>query len=60
MKRRLVLDVLGGVFWTIGFTFEALGDWQLMKFKGDPRNHGMECVATSLSVVICRCSECCV
>jgi steroid 5-alpha reductase family enzyme len=34
------LDALGVVLWGIGFTFEAVGDWQLARFKADPRNAG--------------------
>ncbi len=35
-----VLDVLGTLVWAIGFIFEAVGDWQLMRFKADPTNEG--------------------
>jgi steroid 5-alpha reductase family enzyme len=31
---------LGGLVWAFGFLFEALGDWQLEKFKSDPANKG--------------------
>jgi steroid 5-alpha reductase family enzyme len=34
------LDALGALLWGIGFTFEAGGDWQLMRFKVDPANQG--------------------
>jgi steroid 5-alpha reductase family enzyme len=34
------LDALGVVLWGIGFTFEAVGDTQLARFKADPRNAG--------------------
>lgn len=34
------LDVLGGVFWLIGFSFEVIGDWQLAQFKANPANKG--------------------
>jgi len=34
------LDGLGIVLWTIGFTFEATGDWQLARFKAEPVNAG--------------------
>ncbi|MEQ8674270.1 MAG: DUF1295 domain-containing protein [Aggregatilineales bacterium] len=34
------LDIIGIVVWAIGFTFEALGDWQLMQFKRNPANKG--------------------
>lgn len=36
----LVLVAAGVVLWTIGFVFEALGDWQLARFKRDPANRG--------------------
>jgi steroid 5-alpha reductase family enzyme len=26
--------------WSIGFFFEAVGDWQLMRFKSNPANQG--------------------
>jgi steroid 5-alpha reductase family enzyme len=35
-----VLDVLGALFWCFGFFFEAVGDWQLARFKSDPNNKG--------------------
>lgn len=34
------LEYLGLSLWGIGFFFEAVGDWQLMKFKGNPNNKG--------------------
>jgi len=34
------LDLLGLVFFVIGFVFEAGGDWQLARFKADPANRG--------------------
>jgi steroid 5-alpha reductase family enzyme len=34
------LDGLGTVIWLIGFTFEAVGDYQLSRFKSDPGNKG--------------------
>ncbi|HUU99346.1 MAG TPA: DUF1295 domain-containing protein [Bacteroidales bacterium] len=34
------LDYIGVLFWIIGFTFEAGGDFQLALFKSDPRNKG--------------------
>lgn len=36
-----ILDIAGVVIWTIGFAFEAGGDWQLMRFKADPANKGV-------------------
>ncbi len=35
-----VLDVFGLALWLIGFTFEALGDWQLKRFKANTSNKG--------------------
>jgi steroid 5-alpha reductase family enzyme len=32
------LDWLGVVVWVIGFVFESVGDWQLMRFKADQNN----------------------
>lgn len=34
------LDLLGGLIWLVGFAFEALADWQLLRFKQDPANRG--------------------
>ncbi len=33
-------DVVGVVLFGIGFTFEAVGDYQLQRFKADPDNRG--------------------
>jgi steroid 5-alpha reductase family enzyme len=33
-------DVVGAIVWAIGFGFEAIGDWQLARFKADPANRG--------------------
>jgi steroid 5-alpha reductase family enzyme len=35
-----LLDQLGLLLWAVGFTFEAVGDWQLARFKRDPANAG--------------------
>lgn len=35
-----LLDYVGIVVWGIGFSFEAGGDYQLVRFKGDMRNKG--------------------
>lgn len=35
-----VFDYLGVLVWLIGFTFEAVGDWQLLRFKANPANKG--------------------
>ncbi|GAB4315090.1 MAG: DUF1295 domain-containing protein [Phototrophicales bacterium] len=35
-----VFDVLGVVVWGIGLFFEAVGDWQLSRFKANPENKG--------------------
>jgi steroid 5-alpha reductase family enzyme len=34
------LDLLGALVWGVGFFFEAVGDWQLARFKSDPANKG--------------------
>ncbi len=34
------LDILGAAVWAVGFVFEAVGDWQLVRFKRDPANKG--------------------
>jgi steroid 5-alpha reductase family enzyme len=34
------LDALGLALWTFGLLFEAVGDWQLARFKADPGNRG--------------------
>ncbi len=34
------LDVIGVVVWLVGLLFEAIGDYQLMRFKRDPVNKG--------------------
>jgi steroid 5-alpha reductase family enzyme len=35
-----ILDFAGIVFWLVGFTFEAGGDFQLAIFRADPANKG--------------------
>lgn len=35
-----VLRVAGVVVWAIGFAFESIGDWQLVRFKSQPENEG--------------------
>jgi steroid 5-alpha reductase family enzyme len=35
-----VLDAMGTSIWAGGLVFEAVGDWQLAKFKADPTNRG--------------------
>jgi steroid 5-alpha reductase family enzyme len=35
-----VLEAVAVVVWGIGFFFEAVGDWQLTRFKADPANRG--------------------
>ena len=37
----VVTDVLGAAIWAVGFFFEAVGDWQLARFKSDSANKGM-------------------
>ncbi len=34
------LDLIGLLIWAVGFSFEALADWQLYKFKEDKANKG--------------------
>ena len=34
------LDVFGAFIWATGFFFEAVGDWQLARFKADPASKG--------------------
>ena len=34
------LDLFATFIWLVGFTFEALGDWQLKRFKANPANKG--------------------
>lgn len=38
--RQTALDYLALAVWGIGFLFEAVGDWQLSRFKADPANRG--------------------
>ncbi len=35
-----LLDLLAVPVWAVGFFFEAVGDWQLARFKADPANKG--------------------
>jgi len=35
-----IFDFAGVALWIIGFTFEAVGDFQLALFKGEPLNKG--------------------
>jgi steroid 5-alpha reductase family enzyme len=35
-----LLDLAGGLLWLLGFSFEAVGDWQLLRFKANPANKG--------------------
>ncbi len=34
------LDLAGAFLWAVGLMFEALGDWQLLRFKARPENAG--------------------
>ena len=34
------IDGIGAALWAFGFAFEAFGDYQLARFKGDPANRG--------------------
>jgi len=36
----VLLDWIGVAVWALGLTFEAVGDWQLTRFKAAPGNHG--------------------
>lgn len=38
--RLTLFDLIGAILWLIGFMFEAVGDWQLARFKSDPANSG--------------------
>jgi len=38
--RLTLLDILGVALWVVGFFFEAVGDFQLARFKADPANQG--------------------
>ena len=38
--RLIWLDFFGLLVRTVGFFFEAVGDWQLSRFKADPVNKG--------------------
>jgi steroid 5-alpha reductase family enzyme len=35
-----VVTAIGCVAWLTGFAFEAVGDWQLARFRADPANRG--------------------
>ncbi len=35
-----LLDGLGVLLWSVGIYFEAVGDWQLARFKAEPSNRG--------------------
>lgn len=35
-----LLDGAGVLLWLVGFYFEAVGDWQLARFKANPANRG--------------------
>jgi steroid 5-alpha reductase family enzyme len=35
-----LLDFFGTLIWLFGFSFEAVGDWQLLQFKKNPDNRG--------------------
>jgi steroid 5-alpha reductase family enzyme len=34
------MDALAAAAWAVGFFFEAVGDWQLLRFKADAANRG--------------------
>lgn len=35
-----ILDIVAVALWITGFVFEAVGDYQLRRFKADPKNEG--------------------
>jgi steroid 5-alpha reductase family enzyme len=35
-----IFDIIGFCIWLVGFSFEAVGDYQLMQYKRDPANKG--------------------
>lgn len=35
-----VIDALGVLLWSVGLFFEAVGDWQLARFRSKPENRG--------------------
>ena len=35
-----LLDYIGIALWTVGVLFEAIGDWQLSRFRRNPENRG--------------------
>ena len=36
--RLTILDLAAAAVWALGFFFEAVGDWQMARFKADPGN----------------------
>jgi steroid 5-alpha reductase family enzyme len=38
--RLTWIDLVGALIWGVGFFFEAVGDWQLARFKADATNRG--------------------
>jgi steroid 5-alpha reductase family enzyme len=38
--RLSALGVIGVALWAVGFTFEVVADWQLLRFKKDASNQG--------------------
>jgi steroid 5-alpha reductase family enzyme len=34
------LDIVAVSVWSVGFVFESVGDWQLVRFRSDPANKG--------------------
>jgi steroid 5-alpha reductase family enzyme len=39
-ERLSLLDYLAVLVWAVGFFFETVGDWQLVRFKKNPANKG--------------------
>jgi len=39
-SHLILFDILGSAVWLIGFFFESVGDFQLVRFKANPMNKG--------------------
>lgn len=39
-RPTTTLDIIALLLWGVGFFFEAVGDWQLARFKANPTNRG--------------------
>jgi steroid 5-alpha reductase family enzyme len=40
VQRLTALDLLAALLWAAGFTLEAVGDYQMARFRSDPANRG--------------------